>query len=217
MKSPRLVLADDHTLVAEGIRRLLEPEFEIVGTVQDGQSLVIAAQQLKPDAVMLDISLPVLNGIEAARRLQKSCPEIKIIVLTVHADRTYATEAFRAGVSGYLLKRSTVAELCFAIREVLKGHFYVSPLIAKDMLQFLMGAGSAAPESGTPFTNLTGRQREVLQLVAEGRSNKEIACILDLSTKTVEFHKARIMRQLGIHSTAEITRYAIAHGIVPVA
>ena len=218
MKRPRVLLADDHTLVVEGLKKLLEPDFELAGTVQDGFALLEAAQKLKPDAILLDISMPLLNGIEACRRLKRSLPKAKIIMLTMHADRTYLAEAFRAGASGYLLKRSAVTELVFAIHEVLRGRFYVTPLVAKDMVHSFLDqsqpAHSHAPGFESPI--LTERQREILQLVAEGRANKEIAVILRIAVKTVEFHKSQIMRRLNIHTTAELTKYAVAHGIVQV-
>jgi DNA-binding NarL/FixJ family response regulator len=213
MKRARLLLADDHTLVLEGFRRLLEPEFELAGAVEDGRALVAAAQKLKPDVVLLDISMPLLNGIDAARQLKKIMPELKLIFLTMHADPAYVTEAFRVGASGYLLKRSAASELVNAIREVLRGRCYVTPLVTKDMLGSVLGP---SPERGTFSTDLTPRQREVLQLVAEGHSTKEVATVLDISVKTVEFHKSRLMQRLGIRTTAELTKFAIQHGIVAV-
>lgn len=213
MKRARLLLADDHTLVVEGFRRLLEPEFELAGAVEDGRALVAAAQKLKPDVVLLDISMPLLNGIDAARQLKKIMPELKLIFLTMHADPAYVTEAFRVGASGYLLKRSAASELVNAIREVLRGRCYVTPLVTKDMLGSVLGP---SPERGTFSTDLTPRQREVLQLVAEGHSTKEIATVLNISVKTVEFHKSRLMQRLGIRTTAELTKFAIQHGIVAV-
>jgi len=213
MKRARLLLADDHTLVVEGFRRLLEPEFELAGAVEDGRALVAAAQKLKPDVVLLDISMPLLNGIDAARQLKKIMPELKLIFLTMHADPAYVTEAFRVGASGYLLKRSAASELVNAIREVLRGRCYVTPLVTKDMLGSVLGP---SPERGTFSTDLTPRQREVLQLVAEGHSTKETATVLNISVKTVEFHKSRLTQRLGIRTTAELTKFAIQHGIVAV-
>jgi len=211
MSRPRVLLADDHTLMMEGLRKLLEGTCELVGTVEDGLALVDAAQRLHPDLILLDISMPLLNGIDAMRRLKKLMPEVKLIFLTMHSDPTFVTEAFRAGASGYLLKRSAASELALALQEVLKGHYYVSPLIAKDVLHPLL-----APSPGLPpkLGELSPRQREVLQLVAEGRSIKEIAGLLKISSKTVEFHKSRIMAQLDLHTTAELTKYAITHGLV---
>src|SRR2546426_1621824 len=202
MKRPTILLVDDHSLVLAGFQKLLETEFDIVGTAEDGRALLDSAPKLKPDIVLLDISMPQLNGIEAARQLKKSMPECQLIFLTMHADPTYVTEAFRAGASGYVLKRSAASELALALQEVLKGHYYVSPLIAKDVLHPLL-----APSPGLPpkLGELSPRQREVLQLVAEGRSIKEIAGLLKISSKTVEFHKSRIMAQLDLHRSEEHT------------
>jgi DNA-binding NarL/FixJ family response regulator len=181
MKRPRVLLADDHTLVAEGLRRILEPECEVVGAVEDGRSLLAAAEQLKPDIILLDISMPLLNGVDAARRLRDAAPSAKVIFVTMHADATYVTRAFGAGASGYVLKRCAAMELLNAVHEVLKGRTYVTPLIRKDILGELpgwpLGSGEASGE-------LTDRQREVVQLVAEGHPVKEIAAILNISRKT---------------------------------
>jgi DNA-binding NarL/FixJ family response regulator len=211
MRRPRLLLADDHTLLLEGIRLLLEPEFELVGSVEDGRALLDAAKTLKPDVILLDISMPILNGIDAAHRLRKLLPSARLIFLTMHADADYVAEAFRAGAAGYLLKRAAASELLTAIREVMKGHHYVSPLVTRNALELLV-ASSKSP--GKFSHGLTPRQREVLQLVAEGRSRKEIAAILSISVKTVEFHKATIGRKLDLRTAADFTRYAIEHGIV---
>jgi len=211
MKRPRVLLGDDHTIVLEGLRRILDPYCEIVGTAEDGRALVAAARELKPDVIVADISMPLLNGIEAARQIQKAGNSAKILILTMHPDATYATEAFRAGASGYVLKSSAASELVTAIQEVLKGRVYVTPLVAKDVLHTLL---LAPTQPDTKGHDLTARQREVLQLVAEGKAAKEIAGILNVSPRTVEFHKYRIMEQLGLHTTAELTQYAIRHGIV---
>jgi len=208
---PRLLLADDHTLLLEGIRLMLEPEFELVGSVEDGQALLAAAKTLKPDIILLDISMPVLNGLDAAHRLRKLLPSAKLIFLTMHSDSDYVAEAFRAGAMGYLLKRAAASELKIAIREVMKGHHYVSPLVARNALELLI---STAKPEGTPSERLTPRQREVLQLVAEGRSRKEIASLLNISLKTVEFHKANLARMLSLRTVADFTRYAIKHRII---
>jgi len=212
MTKPRVLLADDHTLVLEGFRKLLEEEFELVGTVEDGRALLTTAPILQPDVVLLDIAMPSLNGIEAARQLKKMMPEVKIIFVTMHADSAYVTEGFRAGASGYLLKRSAAAELAQAIQAVLRGQHYVTPLITSDLVRALV---DSPPEHQTGPAALTPRQREVLQLVAEGHSLKEIANTLKISVKTVEFHKAQIMEQLNLHTTAELTKYAITHGLTP--
>jgi len=210
MTRPRILLADDHTLVLEGLCRLLEEDYEVVGMVEDGRALIDAAQRLEPDVVVLDISMPLLNGLEAARQLRKLVPRSKLIFLTMHADPTYATEAFQVGACGFLLKRSAASELTQAIQAALKGQFYVTPVIAKDLLSPLVQTSPSSPPKGG---TLTPRQREVLQLVAEGKSTKEIATILNISVKTVEFHKSHIMQQLDLHTTAELTKYAIAHGL----
>lgn len=212
MSHPTVLLADDHQILVEGLRGLLEPEFELLDTVADGRALVRQALALKPDVIVADISMPLLNGIDAARQIIKDEPAARIIFLTMHSDVAYATEAFRAGASGYVLKKSAAAELVTAIREVLKGGAYVTPPIAKVMMRDSLFGRS--PQTRNPSDALTSRQREVLQLVAEGHSIKEIASILNLSPKTVEFHKYRVMEQLGIRTTAELTQYAVKHGIV---
>ena len=195
MKKPRVLMADDHSLILAGLRKLVE-----------------VAQKLRPDLILLDISMPLLNGLDAARQLTKLVPESKVIILTMHASPTYATEAFQAGASGYLLKRSAVSELSQAIQSVLQGQQYLTPLITKDVLDSVFKPSTG--KRGKPAsTALTPRQREVLQLVAEGRGTKEIATILSVSVKTVEFHRSRIMQQLDIHTTADLTKYAITHGI----
>jgi DNA-binding NarL/FixJ family response regulator len=208
---PRLLLADDHTLLLEGIRLLLEPEFDLVGSVEDGQALLAAAKTLKPDVILLDISMPLLNGIDAARQLRKLLPSARLIFVTMHAGADYVAEAFRAGAMGYLLKRAAASELLTAIHTVLKGNYYVSPMVTHNTLELLIS--SSKPEGKFP-ERVTPRQREVLQLVAEGRSRKEIAGILNISVKTVEFHKAKLMRELNLQTVADFTRYAIEHGII---
>ena len=205
---PRLLLADDHTLVLEGIRKLLESEFDLIGVTDNGYSLLREAERLQPDVILLDISMPLLNGIEACRQLVKLMPDAKIIFLTMHADVVYVEEALRAGGAGYLLKRSAAAELSTAIHAVLRGHRYVTPLI--DWKE---------PRHRTDQAHtvgLTQRQREVLQLVAEGCANKEIAVRLRVSEKTVDYHKSCIKRALKLNSTAELTQFAIKHRIIGV-
>lgn len=208
---PRLLLADDHTLMLDGIRLMLDREFELVGSAEDGQALLAAAKKLKPDAILLDISMPLLNGIDAAIQLRKIVPSAKLIFVTMHADADYVTEAFRIGASGYLLKRAAASELLTAIREVLKGNQYVSPLVTRNALDYLI---ASSKPSGKLSHALTARRREVLQLVAEGRSRKDVAQILNISVKTVEFHKANLMRELHLRTSADFTRYAIEHGII---
>jgi DNA-binding NarL/FixJ family response regulator len=208
---PRLLLADDHTLLLDGLRMMLEPEFDLVGVVEDGQSLLAAAAELRPDLILLDIAMPALNGIDAARALQKNRNPAKVIVLTMHSDPDYITEALRAGASGYLLKRSAASELLTAMRVVLQGGTYISPILSNDRQEFLT---AAARREGAFSDRLTPRQREVLQLVAEGRTRKEIAATLRISVKTVEFHKAALSRGFHLRTTADFTRYAIQHGLI---
>lgn len=208
---PRLLIADDHLMVMEGFRTILQSDCEIVGMVEDGRSLLKVAAELKPDVILLDISMPLLNGVEAARELRKIVPATKLIFVTMHGDATYVAGAFRAGASGYVLKRCASMELMSAIRAVLQGGKYITPLLGKDLIR---------DSSGSPFWSgdlsgeLTDRQREVIQLVAEGHPVKEIAAILNISSKTVAFHKSNVMRRLGVHSTAELTKYALEHGII---
>lgn len=211
MTRPRVLLADDHTLILDGYRKLLEELCEIVGVAEDGRTLLAMAQQLQPDIVTLDISMPQLNGIDAARKLHKDLPRTKIIFVTMHADQAYVNEAFKAGASGYLLKRSAGSELVQAIQSVMNGHHYVTPLITKDLVQSVVTGRKPAVLKGR---DLTPRQREVLQLVAEGRTVKEVAASLNISPKTVEFHKSQLMEQLDLHTTAELTKYALTHGLI---
>lgn len=211
MRRPRVLLADDHAMVVAGLSRLLEAECELVGTAEDGQALLEAAEKHKPDVIVADISMPLLNGIEAVRQLSKRGVEAKVIFLTMHSDVSFAVEALETGAAGYLLKQSAAEELLSAIREVMKGRLYVTPLMAKDVLEaFRQGGGS----TDRPSVKLTPRERQVLQLVAEGRSAKEIAGILDISTRTAEFHKYNVMEKLDLRSTAALTQYAVKHGLV---
>ncbi len=211
MKRLRVLLGDDHVLLLEGVRTLLEGDFEIVGAFENGRDLLEAAVALQPDAILLDITMPQLNGIDATRQLRKLVPQSKIIIVTMHADPEYVHEAFRAGASAYVLKQSAVSELVIAIETVFQDSTYITPLITGESLQKLR---KSVGRSSTSGSLLTPRQREVLQLVAEGRTSKEIARSLQISMKTVEFHKSRIMKELGMHSVAEVTRYAMRAGIV---
>jgi DNA-binding NarL/FixJ family response regulator len=208
---PRLLLADDHTLMLDGIRLMLQPEFELVGWVEDGQKLLAAAKTLKPDVILLDISMPVLNGIDAAKQLRKFVPTARLVFVTMHADADYISEAFRAGATGYVLKRSAASELLTAIREVLKGNHFVSPIIARHAVASMI---SPSKSTGNLSDRLRPRQREILQLVAEGRTRKEIATLLNIAVKTVEFHKATLKRELHLQTVADFTRYAIGHGMI---
>lgn len=210
---PRLLLADDHTLMLDGIRLMLQPDFELVGSVDDGQELLAAAKTLKPDVILLDISMPLLNGIDAAKQLRKILPTAKIIFVTMHADADYIAEAFRAGAKGYVLKRAAASELLTAIREVLKGNHFVSPIVTSYAVASMI---TPSDSTGKLSDQLRPRQREVLQLVAEGRTRKEIASLLNISVKTVEFHKARLRREHDLRTVADFTRYAIQHGMITV-
>lgn len=213
MTRPRILMADDHSIVLAGLKKLVETEGEVVGTVEDGRALVEEAKKLRPDIILLDISMPLLNGLDAARQLTKVVPECKLVFLTMHATPAYAMEAFKAGASGYLIKRSATSELKQALQAVMRGQHYMTPLITKDVLAATLQPAEETKHIRPPAV-LTPRQREVLQLVAEGKGTKEIARILNISVKTVEFHKFRIMDELDLHSTAELTRYAIAEGLV---
>jgi DNA-binding NarL/FixJ family response regulator len=210
MKRPRVLLADDHRLVAEGLRSLLAPHFDVVGIVSDGRELVSAAKTLAPDVVVLDVSMPALNGIEAARQLRAAGSRAKVVFLTMHREVTYAARALEAGASGFVLKHSAASELVTAVQEALKGGTYITPQIAGELLDSVR---RGAPAGAEKLGELTPRQREVLQLVAEGRSAKEIAAALRISRRTAEFHKARLMETLGVQNTAELIQYAIRTGV----
>lgn len=204
----KVLLADDHAMVVEGLAALLKDRFELVGTVGDGSALIDAARKLRPDVIIADMTMPVLSGLEALRRLKAAKSAAKVIILTMHPDAELATEAFRAGASGYVLKVSAGEELVTAIEEVVQGRMYLTPLITKDVISRLT---EPAPK---PAVKLSPRQLEVLRFIAEGRRMKEIAAILDLSTRTVETHKYEMMRSLGVESTAELVRYAIQIGLI---
>ena len=204
----KVLLADDHAMVVEGLAALLKDRFDLVGTVGDGSALLDAARKLRPDVIIADMAMPVLSGLEALRRLKAAKSAAKVIILTMHPDADLATEAFRAGASGYVLKVSAGEELVTAIQEVVQGRTYLTPLITKDVISRLT---EPAPKAAV---KLSPRQREVLRLIAEGRRMKEIAAILQLSTRTVETHKYEMMRSLGLESTAELVKYAIQIGLV---
>jgi DNA-binding NarL/FixJ family response regulator len=210
MNKPRLLIADDHTILLEGLKALLAPEFEVVATAGDGRAVLEAAEEHHPDVILLDISMPGLNGIEAARRLKQSNSDAKLIILTMHGDLSFVSAAFEAGASGYVLKQSAASELITALHDVDSGRRYISSAIQKRL-----GAETPAflRRSKSLSADLTSRQREVLQLVAEGRARKEIAQILGVSVKTVEFHKQKIAEKLGLHTDAALTAYAIRQGI----
>jgi DNA-binding NarL/FixJ family response regulator len=212
MTRPRILMADDHSLVLAGLRKLVEEDGDVVGTVEDGRSLLEEAQRLRPDIILLDISMPLLNGLDAARQLRTLVPESKLIFVTMHATPTYVTEAFKAGASGYLIKQSATAELKQAIQAVLRGQHYMTPSVTKNMME--APGRSKGLVCKRPVTTLTGRQREVLQLLAEGKGTRSIASILHISIKTVEFHRTRLMEELNLHSVAELTKYAVSEGLV---
>jgi DNA-binding NarL/FixJ family response regulator len=210
VKRPRVLLADDHRLLREAFVKLLEPDCDVVGAVADGRALLEAAPKLRPDVVVLDVAMPQLNGLDAARQLKRSMPDVKVIFLTVSEDPDLAAEAFRSGASAFLLKNSAASELLQAIRDVSQGRSYVTPLATRDMLDTLM----RQPESSRGGRELSQRQREVLQLLAEGRTMKEIADILKITARTVAFHKYGMMRELGIKTSAELIQFAIKKRIV---
>ena len=208
---PRVLLADDHLLVAEALKSLLAPEFELVGVVEDGQTLVEAAGRLKPDVIVADVTMPRLNGIDALVRLRQGGDRVPVVFLTMHRDVSFARRALEAGAAGFVLKHSASAELVAAIRAALVGGTHVSPQLAGEVLEAMKPAPDGAAR---PTGSLTPRQREVLKLLAEGRSAKEIASALSISTRTVEFHKYQLMESLGLHTTAELVHFAIKQGLV---
>jgi DNA-binding NarL/FixJ family response regulator len=209
MKRPRILLADDHVLIAQALEHLLHTEFDVVATVADGRALLKAAVDLQPEVVVVDIGMPLLNGLDAGEQLKELRPEIKVIYLTQNRDPRLAVEAFRRKASGYLLKDSAASELTTAIRQALQGRSYVSPVIAAGMLDEVSGEGRDAGAR-----ELSTREREVLQLLAEGKSMKEVAALLAISPRTVEFHKYRIMHELGVKTNAELVQYAIKRGLI---
>ena len=198
----RVLLADDHILVLDGLSKLLEHEFDLLGTVDNGTDLIARAEALKPDVVLMDISMPGLNGLDAARKLAVVCPGTKLIFVTMHNNEAYVREAFRTGAAGYVLKSSAASELAVAIKTVMGGGVYVAPHI---------GRREQASEDGAK--SLTPRQREVLRLIASGSTAKEIASALNISVRTAEFHKVSIMQKLGIRTTAQLTRFALENGL----
>jgi DNA-binding NarL/FixJ family response regulator len=209
----RILLADDHALMLEGLTRLLAQDFEIVGTVANGRTLLAEVDRLRPDLVLLDVGMPEMNGIEAARRIAKSYPDTKIVFISQQLDPAYLHAAFNAGAMGYVAKQSAATELVRAIRLAFRNRYYVTPLAVGDKFQF-SGFGTRRNPAAMFGGDLTPRQREVLQLVAEGKSTKEISAALKISPKTVEFHRNSLMDELGVRTTAELTRYALARGIV---
>ena len=209
MPRPRVLLADDHALLLAAFEKLLADHCEVVGVVSDGRALVDAAERLRPDVIVLDIAMPLLNGLDAGRQIKQKLREVRLVFLTMNEDPALAAEAFRAGASAYLLKRSAASELSTALDEVMRGRSYVTPLMTGGMVEALLDRGK-----GAQAVDLTPRQREVLQLLAEGRSMKEVATVLNLTPRTVAFHKYEMMKQLGITSTAELIQYAVRQHIV---
>lgn len=209
MDRPRILIADDHTLVAEAFKTLLEPEYQVVVLVADGKSLLTAAKELKPDVVLLDLGMPLLNGLDAGQELKRSFPRIRLIILTMNEDPDVASKALRHWATGYLLKKSAGIELKKAISQALSGHSYVTPSIAQKLMDEFIR--DPRPDRAK---ELTQRQRQVLQLLAEGRSMKEAAAVLDIAVRTIAFHKYRIMEDLGLKTNADLVRFAIREHIV---
>ena len=208
MSKPRILLADDHRIVAEGLKSLLAEEFELAGLVEDGRALVKAARELRPDVIVADISMPHLNGIEALALLKQDNPAVRVVFLTMHRDTAYARRALALGAAGYVLKHSAPAELVLALRAALQGRTFITPDLAAELVR-------TAGQEADPVAAITPRQREILELLAQGKSAKEIASALGLSARTVEDHKYRLMESLGIDNSAELIRFAIRHGLVP--
>jgi len=210
MTKIKVLVADDHRIVAEGLRSLLEPTFELVAIVENGRELVAAAKELKPDVIVVDIAMPLLNGIDAVSRIRSAGIQAKIIFLTMHPEANYARRAMATGASAYVLKHSASNELLFAIRQALAGRYFITPTVAAKI------GHTRSPEevSQNALDELTVRQREVLQLLAEGFSAKEVSTVLCISPRTVEYHKYRIMKVVGLHKSAELIQFAVRHGLV---
>ena len=207
----RILVADDHVIITDGLKGILQPAYQIIGAVADGRALVDAARELKPDVIVADISMPLLNGLDAMIEIKKESPRVKVVLLTAMPDVTVATRALRSGASGYVLKASAGDELVSAIGEALEGRTYITPRIAGEVFQNLMEGGGKA---SAPIDELTAREREVLQLLAEGKSIKEAAAVLDISPRTIEFHKANLQDKTGLRTTAELARYAVRLGLL---
>jgi DNA-binding NarL/FixJ family response regulator len=210
---PRILLADDHRIVAEGLKELLTPEFDLLPIVEDGRALVEEARKLRPDVIVADITMPHLNGIDALAQLKKNDPGVKVVFLTMHREVAYARRALEAGGFGFVLKHSAPDELVMAIRAALNGQKYITPTLAGEVLESIQNDPGSARD---PVASLTPRQREILQLLAEGKTAKEIAAVLEISTRTVEFHKYEMMQSAGIHTSAELVHFAIKHGLVEI-
>ncbi len=211
MRRPRVLLADDHRIVAEGLQHLLSADFDLVAIVEDGPSMIEATKRLRPDVIVADISMPGMSGLDALRALRKEVPDVRVVFLTMHGELAYARRALAEGALGVVIKHSASDELVLAIRSALEGRTYVTPALAGELFRT---PGRETPRA--PAETLTARQREILQLLAAGRSAKEIAAILGISSRTVEFHKYRMMETLGLHSSAELVTFAIKQGIVSI-
>jgi DNA-binding NarL/FixJ family response regulator len=207
----KVVLGDDHALILDGLRAALQPHYEVVGLAKDGRALVQAAEKLKPDVVVLDISMPLLNGFEAAKQIKRDRPATKLIFLSQHLDPAYLKNALKLGASGYVLKSGATEELRVAINDALQGKIYITPAFGEDVIARLWNSSGELSEESE---DLTDRQREILQLIVEGRANKEIADIIHVSVKTVEFHRARIMAKMGVKTVAELAKVAVQKGLI---
>ena len=213
MKKPRILIADNHPLVLDGFRRLLDKDYKVVGAVRDGPALVVAAKQTAPDLVLLDVNLGAVSGYQAAKELRGMCPAAKIVFVSMHATPFHVVEAIKAGASGYILKTSELIEVLTAIRKVLAGEKYISPALAHSTLELI--AHHTVLQRDDTLSKLTARQKDVLKLLAEGKALKEIADALHISVKTVEFHKRELCDRVGLRTTAELTRLAVADGLIP--
>ena len=208
MKRARLLLADDHSLFMDGFRTLLEPRYQVVGMVTDGRALVAEARLLKPDLIILDITMPLLNGVDAAREIRKHLPEVQLLFVTMHSSPAYLQAALEVGATGYVLKSSAREGILTAVEKGLRGELFITPGVGPKSLHDVTDPGEA-----TSF-RLSARERQMLQLVAEGKSTKDIAFVLNISPKTVTFHKDNLKRKLGLHTTAELTKYALEQGLI---
>jgi DNA-binding NarL/FixJ family response regulator len=207
MNKPRILLADDHRIVADGLKGLLEIEFDLVDIVEDGRAMVRVARELRPDVIVADISMPHLNGIDALEQLKRDNPKVRVVFLTMHRDPAYARRALELGALGYVLKHSAAAELVLAVRAALQGHTFIAPELAAELVR------TGGKKDTDPLTVMTSRQRQIIILLARGKSAKEIAATLGLSARTVEDHKYRLMESLHIENSAELIHFAIKHGI----
>jgi DNA-binding NarL/FixJ family response regulator len=213
MSQATVLVAEDHTIVADGLRALLKDSFDLVGVVQDGRQLLESAKRLKPDIIITDISMPLLNGLDVVRQLRHDGIRSRIVVLTMHTDPEYAEEAFQAGVSGYVVKHAAAEELLTALNDVIAGRIYLTPLVSKDVLSVLIASKNKSGEKEKD-TKLTPRQRDILQMIVDGKTMNEPAAILNISTRTAESYKYEMMEQLGIKTVAELIQYAIRSRVV---